>query len=314
MKIKSLVFSLIATGFLSPAQAATPYAGARIGWSYFQAGCESWATGCQRDALGGGVFGGMEINQWLALEGGYTWLGKAKGEYRAGDVDGTMQSADLSAKVTYPVLDPLALYGRVGALHWWGKVDGEGYHYSDRGWDALFATGIEYRLNERWLARLEYQFIDGLGNDRLGQSDHHLTSLGVVYRFAASTPSAPTQTTLPSVPTRVVLAPLSAETLFAFDSATLRDTAVLTPLLNRLLEAPQSRLLITGHTDDRGSQSYNQGLSERRAQAVADWLASQGIASQRLSPRGDGARAPIADNSTEEGRAQNRRVDLQWQP
>lgn len=67
---------------------------------------------------------------------------------------------------------------------------------------------------------------------------------------------------------------------------------------------------IEGHTDDRGSHSYNQALSEARALAVRDWLVSAGLSSGQLSAQGFSFDRPVADNGTDAGRAQNRRVEL----
>ena len=66
---------------------------------------------------------------------------------------------------------------------------------------------------------------------------------------------------------------------------------------------------IEGHTDSTGPEDYNQSLSQRRAQAVVDYLVNEhGIAPQRLEAKGFGESQPVADNSTREGRAENRRV------
>ncbi|MNP39730.1 Outer membrane protein A precursor [compost metagenome] len=103
--------------------------------------------------------------------------------------------------------------------------------------------------------------------------------------------------------------------LFAFDSAKLdpADEAKLDTVVSRLKnEAPDAKLTVTGHTDSVGSDAYNQKLSERRAQAVADYLVSSGIpASSILSVGGAGESQPVADNSTKDGRAMNRRVEIQ---
>jgi OOP family OmpA-OmpF porin len=69
-------------------------------------------------------------------------------------------------------------------------------------------------------------------------------------------------------------------------------------------------ILIVGHTDSTGEASYNQSLSEKRAQAVADALVGQGIEQRIISTEGMGEDEPVADNATSEGRAQNRRVEL----
>lgn len=75
-------------------------------------------------------------------------------------------------------------------------------------------------------------------------------------------------------------------------------------------QQPQLRLLIVGHTDNTGSSSTNQALSQQRAQSVRDALVGRGIAASRLTAAGAGSSAPVADNATDSGRALNRRVEL----
>jgi len=71
---------------------------------------------------------------------------------------------------------------------------------------------------------------------------------------------------------------------------------------------------INGYTDSTGSASYNKALSDRRASSVAQYLSSQGVDSRRLGAMGFGSANPIASNATEEGRAKNRRVEIQISP
>jgi len=71
---------------------------------------------------------------------------------------------------------------------------------------------------------------------------------------------------------------------------------------------------VLGHTDATGSDSSNQVLSVNRAQAVANYLASRGVVRARIGVKGYGESAPIASNDTEEGRAQNRRVEIKIVP
>jgi len=77
-----------------------------------------------------------------------------------------------------------------------------------------------------------------------------------------------------------------------------------------LINQPDRQLTIEGYTDSRGSASLNQRLSEQRANAVRDYLVSQGVAATQLTIEGKGAQSPIADNRTAEGRAMNRRVEI----
>ena len=75
-------------------------------------------------------------------------------------------------------------------------------------------------------------------------------------------------------------------------------------------QAGQPKVIIVGHTDNIGNQEYNLDLGRRRAQAVADILIAEGVPANRLSVSSLGKERPIADNSTEEGRARNRRVEF----
>jgi outer membrane protein OmpA-like peptidoglycan-associated protein len=101
---------------------------------------------------------------------------------------------------------------------------------------------------------------------------------------------------------------------FDFDSATLKPEmeSALDDVAARIAASKGAESLsIVGHTDSTGPEDYNQGLSERRAQAVADYLAGQGVDPARMTTSGMGESSPIADNGTREGRAQNRRVEIQ---
>jgi general secretion pathway protein D len=90
------------------------------------------------------------------------------------------------------------------------------------------------------------------------------------------------------------------------------DKLLLDSVAEILAERAESAVEIRGHTDNTGSAELNQRLSQQRAEAVRSYLISKGIAADRLTARGLGATAPIASNETEEGRAQNRRVTLEF--
>jgi OmpA-OmpF porin, OOP family len=105
---------------------------------------------------------------------------------------------------------------------------------------------------------------------------------------------------------------LRLEVQFDNNSATLQPESLsyLDQVAARLNELPSVTGVIEGHTDSNGSAEYNQDLSERRAKTVRDYLVSKGVASSRLTAQGLGETQPVADNTTAEGRAQNRRVVL----
>jgi outer membrane protein OmpA-like peptidoglycan-associated protein len=100
--------------------------------------------------------------------------------------------------------------------------------------------------------------------------------------------------------------------LFDFDSAALRSNAEqnLAEFAESMKDFEETKILIVGHTDARGPADYNQQLSERRAQSASDYLDQQGLDSGRLITVGKGESEPVATNETEEGRQQNRRVEV----
>jgi outer membrane protein OmpA-like peptidoglycan-associated protein len=100
--------------------------------------------------------------------------------------------------------------------------------------------------------------------------------------------------------------------LFGFDRSDLGSTAQanLTKLSNVLKKYPDTNIEIIGHTDDKGTDSYNQGLSERRANAAGAYLRSSGISSSRITTRGMGESDPKVANDSEANRAENRRVEF----
>jgi OOP family OmpA-OmpF porin len=100
--------------------------------------------------------------------------------------------------------------------------------------------------------------------------------------------------------------------VFEFDSARLQLNArrLLDPVVLMFQRYPDLEAEVAGHTDSIGSAEYNRDLSERRANAVRDYLIANGVSASLLTARGYGLNEPVADNSTEEGREQNRRVEL----
>ena len=81
-----------------------------------------------------------------------------------------------------------------------------------------------------------------------------------------------------------------------------------------LKEYKDTTITVSGHTDSQGDAAYNQRLSQDRAGSVAGYLVNRGVASSRVSAVGFGKTQPIADNSTEAGRSQNRRVEVRINP
>jgi outer membrane protein OmpA-like peptidoglycan-associated protein len=131
-------------------------------------------------------------------------------------------------------------------------------------------------------------------------------------KLAAAPPPPPSPTpaaeTPPPAKEKIILRGVK----FDFNKATLRPDAL--PILDQAAEALKEHgainVTVEGYTDNIGSEVYNQRLSERRATAVRDYLAAHGVAAARMTVVGRGQADPVASNDTEDGRAQNRRVEL----
>jgi outer membrane protein OmpA-like peptidoglycan-associated protein len=138
------------------------------------------------------------------------------------------------------------------------------------------------------------------------------TGITVQHVFAAEEappPAPPPPPPPPPAPKRrIVLRGVN----FDFDKSNIRPDAraILDEAVATLRAEADIRVAVEGHTDSRGTDGYNQALSERRADSVADYLSQGGIARSRLSTEGFGESKPVASNMNEDGRAQNRRVEL----
>lgn len=248
----------------------------------------------------------------------------------SGDV--RIRGLNLDAVGILPVTPKLSLLGRVGLVHaraqgsfsatGAARVPYANANPSQRSTGYKAGLGLAYAVTESLSLRLEgerYRIGDGVGNK--GHVD--LVSVGLVYRFgAASPPPAPLATApvavvavAPPPPAPVVPPPapavvpvvvpvspaptkvtFSADSLFDFDKSTVKPAGrqALDKFAGDLRGVDYDAIQVTGHTDRIGSHTYNMGLSQRRAQAVGEWLVtSGGIPAGKISARGVDGSAPV---------------------
>ena len=107
---------------------------------------------------------------------------------------------------------------------------------------------------------------------------------------------------------------LSKQSLFGFNSDKISEDnyAGLNVVADFLKETPNVSVKVEGHTDNIGTKEYNQRLSERRAEAIANYLIDKGVDNSRVTIKGYGFSKPIASNKTAEGRAKNRRTEMKF--
>jgi OOP family OmpA-OmpF porin len=134
---------------------------------------------------------------------------------------------------------------------------------------------------------------------------------------------APTPTATPATPTPPPVAAqpqvtaskvtYAADAFFDFDKSVLKPEgkAKLDDLVGKIKDINLEVIIAVGHTDSVGSDAYNQKLSVRRSEAVKAYLVSKGIEKNRVYTEGKGEKQPVADNKTAEGRAKNRRVEIE---
>ena len=261
------------------------------------------------------IFAGYRFNRYFAIEGGYFDLGNfgfqattvPTGTFN-GDIK--LRGVNLDLVGFVPIGDSFSLFGRVGADYAEAKdhFTGTGLvnvtgnpNPSKRAANYKFGVGVQYDFSNALSLRAEaerYRIDDAVGN----KGDIDLLSVGLLYRFGGVTeappPSAPTPPSEPvayTPPPHLEKYTLAATELFAFDSAKLQMPE---PKLDEIADALNANpgindVVITGYTDRIGSEQYNQKLSERRAQAVKDYLTSKGIDASRLQAVGKGEANPV---------------------
>jgi len=294
------------------------------------------------------VFGGYRFNKWVGLEGAFYDFGDFDDDLDppnpGGDVTAQIDGLTGSALV-YAPLDTTEFdaYAKVGYYSFNQQVlldDAGGPGNSPSG--LLLGAGSRFYISDQFAIRAEGEWFD------IDNGDLWTLNLGFEYLFGrpakAAAPVAMAAPVAAPVVAAVVAPPadsdgdgvvdgtdqcpetpkgervgplgctceITRQVQFSVESAELtdEDKVILDEVgesLNRLKFVSGT---VVGHTDSTGTEAFNQELSVRRAQSVSDYLQSKGIAVGRLAASGAGQSEPIADNDTEEGRAQNRRVVL----
>ncbi len=308
--MKKLTAVISTTLLMASATAsAEAYLGAKAGVSWLNSLCETGS--CDDDSWAAGVFGGYEFNDYIGLEAGFDYLG----ETDSGDLDDeSLKAYSIAPRFTYDLAEDLDVFAKAGGAY----MD----YADDEDWAFLGAVGVAYNLTSNVDIQLEYQrFIDVDVDTR--DFDANSVTLGFRTKFGGSDEEVaePVQEVMVE---EVVEQPVEEPVLKKFEKISIDsgnfelNSAELTPegqqeadrLAVLMNEHPEAKVELVGYTDSLGAASYNQKLSEKRAQAVADALTEQGVDSSRITVRGEGENNPIASNDTKEGRAKNRRVEI----
>ncbi len=128
-------------------------------------------------------------------------------------------------------------------------------------------------------------------------------------------PATPAAPAAPAAPKSVKQAiTIQAEALFDFDKSVLKPEGKksIDDAVAKMTQVDVEIVIATGHTDSIGTDAYNQKLSERRATSVKEYMVSKGVPAAKITTLGKGETQPVATNKTKEGRAKNRRVDIEF--
>ncbi|MGC9424038.1 OmpA family protein [Vibrio sp.] len=276
-----------------------------------------------------GVYGGLQFSPAWSWDLGYQQHNKLKATATGVEVKTWLIESAL--RYDWYLQDNLSVYGRLGIGYWeMDKMQSSLDKLDASGVSPLGEVGVSYHLSPNVRLSGGYQYINRIGKSDTGRYDSHGLLVGLSYAFGGGDSS----TLVESTPTVVEDKPIVVETVetvetlpkvYTFDGTSLgneftfvvNSAVVGQHFASQLMEVaatlkahPQSRAIIIGHTDSTGSQAHNQRLSERRAESVAAQLMKQGVDAKQLEVLGQGESSPVATNSTAEGRAQNRRVEI----
>lgn len=288
------------------------YIGGKVGLNHFQHGCETWSLDCDKDSFAAGVFTGYQLNENIAFEAAYVDLGDAKATYLENGKNyqhvGSMKGVELSVLGQLPLTSEFAAFAKIGTFNWHGSNVGPFQKSTADDWAATLGAGITYQLNDAWQARFEYQYFDHLGNDTIGGTNAHFTSLGISYQFGRTRAKIVTKTVVKQAP--IELEEVTFPLLFDFDSSKLLLTDSLQVVINRLTKYRQAQVILRGYSDAKGSDKYNLALSKRRVDSIADYLIAEGVNKAQIITEHYGEQYPVSDNITEEHRHLNRNVKI----
>jgi OmpA-OmpF porin, OOP family len=262
------------------------------------------------------ALGGYSFNEHLALEASYADLGDVEifaslAPAASQHVQASMRGASLDLVGSLPLSPVVSAFARVGVnnlrIRQTFSNSAISPYFTDsteRGTNAKYGFGMEFNVSDAFSVRAEAERFHVDGN-RVTDDRIDMFSLGVVYRFgrrsapvaAAPAPApapAPAQTPAPQRAAPVTIT-LEASALFDFDRAELRPQGrtALDELVRDLDDVSYEVIIVTGHTDRIGSHEYNLALSERRANAVRDYLVSAGIPSDDITARGVNSDQPV---------------------
>lgn len=306
----------------------TPFIGVKAGFQWAQDSAHHFSDPSE---IVGGISAGLRLpNNW-SWDIGYQYHDNLYAP--STEINIKTWVADTAVRYDWYIDNRFSIYGRLGLSYWdIDKTMASSKNFTATGFSPLTEIGLNYDINQNIRLSAGYQYIDEIGDEVTGYYDSHILMTSLSYTFtphqsvlnsgdiSSTRPAIDVTKTLPASTethfknttdvTNSVMPSTKKSILFETNSISLTYTRELNDLISILTKYPQSKISIIGHTDSTGTQIYNQKLSEQRAKTVEELLAQKGVNAKQMSSSGQGELSPISSNSTIEGRALNRRVEL----
>ncbi|ELP5902955.1 OmpA family protein [Vibrio vulnificus] len=323
MKKLTLLAIICAAPALASAKYPQPFIGAKGGYQW---AIDNNYNHSEPESAILGIYSGLQFSPSWSWDAGYQYHNELKADVTSVNVKTWLIESAL--RYDWYLQDNLSIFGRLGAAYWDMEKTQLSSNKSDAaGFSPIGEVGINYHFNPNVRLSTSYQHIDSIGKSNTGKYDSHGVLASLTYTFGVATQPALVETiSMPSieeVPIKKVVtvkanhpiqifSPKVTNVFFGFDSIEfnydfVEQLAEIAFLLNTY---PQAKAVVVGHTDSIGAVSYNQKLSERRAQVVVNKLIELKVAPTQLEWKGEGESSPIVNNTTAEERAKNRRVKI----
>ncbi|VFP88218.1 porin OmpA [Candidatus Erwinia haradaeae] len=314
---KTAIAIAVALASVATVARATPkdnswYSGIKLGWSHYNDIDYSNIPYQKNEGpnhpnqIGSGIFFGYQANPHLSFDLGYDWLGRMPNKGKTTHGAFKAQGVQLAAKINYPISNNLNAYTRLGSMMWHANTAQTNPTHAklrskDNGVSPLIALGMEYTINKNWSTRLDYQWVNNIGNARTigARPDNSLLNIGLAYHFGKNEEESIVPLS-PSTPDNNHFT-LKSDVLFAFNQANLNADGqkILDQLYTKVnsLETKDVSIVVVGYSDRIGSEQYNQKLSEKRTQAVVDYLVNKGVPNDQISSHSEGSANPASTHT-----------------
>ena len=304
MKVKFLSLSVVmalavAAGAAQAAIPETGYVGVRGGWahSYMDGVYDAQDVIASEDdnGVGYGIYAGYNLTSWAAIEAGFNMFDGLSAKVNGAETDYDIYGPEAALRLAYPLgAEGSDIYLRGGAM--WATSKADDYKgFANHEIAPFVGAGVQYAFTKNVGLRVGYDYyFNVVDDDGLPETDIGLLYAGIQYTFGGAAPVAPVAA--PQTVTENFT--LDAATLFPFDGSNLSAEGV--QAVNTVVDSVAAKKIqnaaydVKGYTDRIGAEKYNQVLSEKRAQAVANQLQAAGVAPEKLTVTGMGEANPVS--------------------